>query len=46
MSSELAAEAIDANTSGAPLPNANNVTPANDYGTLNAVAMCSRAGDK
>ena len=46
ISSEDAAEAIDANTSGAPLPNANKVTPANDSGTLKAVAICSSAGDK
>ena len=45
-SSEEVAEAIEANTSGAPLPNANSVTPARDSGIPKLTVMCSKAGDR
>ena len=45
-SSDYVADAIAANTSGAPLPKANNVTPASDSGTLNVNVIVSKAGDR
>jgi len=41
-----AADAIEENTSGAPLPNAKNVTPASDSLILNLTVIYSRLGER
>ena len=41
-----AADAIEEKTSGAPFPNAKNVTPANDSLILNLTVMYSRLGER
>ena len=45
-SSDEVAEASEPKRSGAPLPNANKVTPANDSEIPNFKVMYSKAGDK
>jgi hypothetical protein len=42
----LEAAEIDANTSGAPLPKASKVTPANDYESRRCFEILARTGDK
>ena len=44
--SMLEAADIDAKTSGAPLPKASRVTPANDYERRRCLEMLARTGDK
>ncbi len=39
-------EDMDENISGAPFPNANNVTPARDYDILNVLVSTSKEEDK
>ena len=46
MSSEEAAEAIAAKTSGAPLPKARRVTPASDSGMRKVTVIVSSAGER
>jgi hypothetical protein len=42
----LEAAEIDANTSGAPLPKASKVTPANDYESRRCFEILASTGDK